>query len=1251
VLSSIRRVVSSGAIAVLAGVLSLAGLSLPAGAAITGVSVAGSASVGSTLTATTAGTPAGTVVYTWYDCTSAVAAASISPVSSDPAGCTANAGSGTTYTLVAGDYGFYVTAKAVDNGATAFVATSTTLVTEPAPTVVGSPTLALVSSSTLAGTNQTLTGAAASFSGSNITLTYQWWDCTSQQTAYATSLPGGCSPISGATASSYTYAVGDIGKYVMVSVTATNHTSPSATLYSLSSTAVISGSAPIISGSNYPTLGSQTSYNIQVANTGTWNGDPAPTTYNVTWYRCTTTYAAAASLGANCSAIPGSTTTASAATSGYTYTFVAADVNHYVLAGVSANNGIYNSYVAYSATSNVITGVAPATAVVPVISGSPVSGNTLSVNTGTWTGLPAPTSFGYAWFSCTTNPNFIGSGSATAGVPSALSPYGCTQMSSTSNTQLVSTTGTYVIAEVYTNNGVGSYYYFTADVGPVSGAIAPTGGVSISASSNGVFTSSSSLTGGTPTPSYSYRWYACTSAAASSNVTASAPALTGCTLGTNSYTGTTYTVSAADVTHAIGGGLMLVVTAVNGSLTSYAWSGTTAIANTAPTGSVTITGTGYLSQTLTAVPNFTAIPAPSFSYQWYDCPSSPANVPGSCTIISGATNATYTPTTLAEAALNSGADYVYVGVTANNGVTPNATAYSSSGVLLLTQVPSNVTYPTVPATASTTTALVANPGTWYGAPYPTFTYQWYVCTSPIVAGAGLPSCTVIPLATAASYTPSGSYVGDYFAVAVRADNGVLVGGNSTAVTVHSASTTTPLVASLAITAIAISGTPAVGNSLSVSATVAATGTYTTTYQWYQCSGAVAQSTTTPYGCSAIVGATGASYVPTASQVGYYITAQVTVSSGLGTATEFAAASAAVTTSVPGAPTSVIASAGVGQVVVSWTAPTTGLPPTSYTVTANTGASCTASTTTCTVTGLLYGTYYSFTVTATNSYGTSPASVASAQVMPSKTVPAAPTAVTGVAQSQSVIVSWTAANQNGAVITGYTVTAYPGGFTCTSAGTTCTVTGLTNGTPYTFTVTATNSVGVGPSSIASAAITPKAMVPNAPALASVVAANRALKVSWSAASANGSPVTGYIATAILGATSHTCTTTGLTCTITGLNANATYQVSVVATSAAGSSLSSATLAARVAGAPGAPRFTRTYTTRVAIVLVFTAAATNGAPILRYQYWVAGKGWVNAGTGRTIIIRGLRSKTRYSVTVRAVNAAGYGAHPAIITLKTL
>ena len=89
------------------------------------------------------------------------------------------------------------------------------------------------------------------------------------------------------------------------------------------------------------------------------------------------------------------------------------------------------------------------------------------------------------------------------------------------------------------------------------------------------------------------------------------------------------------------------------------------------------------------------------------------------------------------------------------------------------------------------------------------------------------------------------------------------------------------------------------------------------------------------------------------------------------------------------------------------------------------------------------------------------------------VPTAPSSVSGVAGSSDVAVSWSApASTGGSPITGYTVTARPGGATCTTpGGLSCTVPGLTNGTPYTFTVTATNAVGTGAASAASAAVTP------------------------------------------------------------------------------------------------------------------------------------------------------------------------------------
>lgn len=89
-----------------------------------------------------------------------------------------------------------------------------------------------------------------------------------------------------------------------------------------------------------------------------------------------------------------------------------------------------------------------------------------------------------------------------------------------------------------------------------------------------------------------------------------------------------------------------------------------------------------------------------------------------------------------------------------------------------------------------------------------------------------------------------------------------------------------------------------------------------------------------------------------------------------------------------------------------------------------------------------------------------------------TVPGAPSIGMATAGDASASVAFTApASNGGAAITSYTVTSSPGGITASGSSSPINVTGLTNGTAYTFTVTATNSVGTGPASAASSSITP------------------------------------------------------------------------------------------------------------------------------------------------------------------------------------
>ena len=98
--------------------------------------------------------------------------------------------------------------------------------------------------------------------------------------------------------------------------------------------------------------------------------------------------------------------------------------------------------------------------------------------------------------------------------------------------------------------------------------------------------------------------------------------------------------------------------------------------------------------------------------------------------------------------------------------------------------------------------------------------------------------------------------------------------------------------------------------------------------------------------------------------------------------------------------------------------------------------------------------------------------------PPPTLPGAPTQVKATAGNSSATVSWTAPSDGNSAITSYTVTPYrestaltPTTVSGTPPLTTATIGGLTNGTAYTFRVTATNGVGTGPASEPSNSVVP------------------------------------------------------------------------------------------------------------------------------------------------------------------------------------
>ena len=374
------------------------------------------------------------------------------------------------------------------------------------------------------------------------------------------------------------------------------------------------------------------------------------------------------------------------------------------------------------------------------------------------------------------------------------------------------------------------------------------------------------------------------------------------------------------------------------------------------------------------------------------------------------------------------------------------------------------------------------------------------------------------------------------------------------------------------------------------------------------------------------------------------------SEGSSSATTSAAVTPATKPGTPAAPT--VTSATNGAVALSVTAPanTGGAAFTSYLVTSNPeGKTCTATAATraCTVSGLTNGTTYTFSVTATNIAGTSASSPASANAIP-RTNPGAPTGLTATFGNASVTLAWSAPADNGGfAISSYKVTTVGNATkTCTvnAPTTSCVISGLTNGTAYTFSVTATNGAALVSAASATATATPKT-TPSAPSALTLVAQNGAIKASWTAGANGGSAITGYTATATPG--DLTCTTAGTTCTISGLTNGTSYSVKVAATNVVGTGPQTAAQSATPDILPGAPTSVQLSAVAGKITATWSAPADNGGTaVLGYRVTATPGGAFCETTAPTSTceISGLTNGTAYTVKVTARNALGSGTESA-------
>ena len=274
------------------------------------------------------------------------------------------------------------------------------------------------------------------------------------------------------------------------------------------------------------------------------------------------------------------------------------------------------------------------------------------------------------------------------------------------------------------------------------------------------------------------------------------------------------------------------------------------------------------------------------------------------------------------------------------------------------------------------------------------------------------------------------------------------------------------------------------------------------------------------------------------------------------------------------------------------------------VSPSTGAG-TSGTYTFTITGLTTGTTYTFNAIVTNSVGSS--SSLSSSSITSTSVPGVPMNLVAVAGDTRCTISFTAPNNGGSPITKFTAVSSPGGIVTdfvsaiTSTGTgRGIVQGLTNGTAYTFTLTATNTIGTGPTSVASNSVTPSGL-PIAPTTITATSnQNGQSVVTFLGGNGNGLPITGYTVTAKTGTmTPITATGTVSPITVPGLTNGQQYTFTVTATNNNGSTVSTVSATATPGSKPDKITSVTPIPGAKLVTLTFPQPNTNGTPINSYN----------------------------------------------------
>ena len=674
------------------------------------------------------------------------------------------------------------------------------------PTITGDPYFA---------TGQTLTADHGTWNQGPTAYAYQWQRCDSAGT------PASCTNISGEIAATYSLQAADVGSTLRVEVTASNDlgsgTADSDPSPVINGAPTLGATPPTITGETGP-AGAPLLSDTLTADPGVWDGNP--TSYSYQWMHCS----------GGCFSIAGA--------NGQTYVVAETDVGFTLKVEVTATS-LAGSTIADSDPTPTV-GAAPVNTTPPAITGSPIEGQNLSTDQGSWNF--SPTGYAYQWQRC----------------DSAGTPASCTNISGATSAmytvQAADVAGT-LRSAVTATNASGSTTATSAPTVVVEGVPVNLTAPSVSGSlyQGQTLTADHGTWSQSPT-GYAYQWQRCDSAGTPASCT-----------NISGATSATYPVAAADVGHA----LRVVVTATNGHGSSTpAASAATGGAIAGPPANTTapsIDGTpADQGRTLTAVNGVWSGSPTGYAYVWYRCSSICGSIPGATgqTYVVQAADVGFTIMLEVDATNPAG-----LGVAFSN---PTATVRA---------IPVNTVLPVVTGNAFVGQTLTASTGTWSGSPTG-YSYQWQrcpasgSCTTP--TSVGTDQSTYVVQASDATFK---------LQVTVTATNTV---GNGTATSAQTAvvngvpaNTTLP----------SISGNPFTGQTLTANNGVWTGAPTNFAYQWRRCDA-------TGQNCADIVPAAAQTYTVQAADAGATLRVVVTASNGAGAGSPATSAQTGVVNAAP-----------------------------------------------------------------------------------------------------------------------------------------------------------------------------------------------------------------------------------------------------------------------------------------------------------------------------------------------------------------